>query len=790
MNNIYCGFSKSVRVFFLRILIVIPLLLAGAESKAQLIITSLTAQEIVTKLLGCNSVASNIVMTCYGSASGYFTALNTNLGLDSGIIFTSGLANNAIGPNNSCCQGLDNGNPGNALLQSLCGQNTFNACVLDFDVVLNVDTLRFNYVFGSDEYAEYVGSSFNDVFALWISGPGIIGNQNMAILPGTPYPVTISNVNCQGNSPYYICNDPANYLCSAAYTCPTNQSQTTLQYDGFTTVLEAKQEVQPGQTYHLEFAIADAGDGIFDSGVFIDAGFLETYHLSIISDSINFINPVDSALTVVEGCTPGILHFNLTESHTDTLKVPIIIGGTATNGTDYTQIIDTIYFYPYDTVESIIIGANQDGILEGTETVVIYAVDPCSGLATDSIVVKIIDDFPFSVSNDTTICENGTANLSASFSPYYSYSWMPSNIVACPTCDTTTGSPNNTTLFVVGVGLGTCINYDSILVTVDIITPDAGLDQILCHGDTTQIFANGGTAYTWTPATGLSDPSIAAPFAFPDTTTDYIVEATGTYAACHDYDTVRIDVVPNLVGFAGNDTIVCPGFTANLWAAGGDSYSWSPAIYLDDSTLQNPTVIPFTPTTYQVVITNIYNCVDTVEVFVDVFPDPVITISQPYTIYIGETAQLFAHGGVGSSYQWTPITFLSDPNSYNPVCTPETDITYVVKIITEGGCMYYDTTSVKVIYQTLLTLPNAFTPNHDGVNDVFSYIVRGPFNLEAFNIFDRWGNTVFASSVLMEGWDGRLKGKDGEMGAYVYTIVGKDGNGREVNKKGAFLLVR
>jgi gliding motility-associated-like protein len=115
---------------------------------------------------------------------------------------------------------------------------------------------------------------------------------------------------------------------------------------------------------------------------------------------------------------------------------------------------------------------------------------------------------------------------------------------------------------------------------------------------------------------------------------------------------------------------------------------------------------------------------------------------------------------------------------------------YVVKIITAGGCIYFDTTSVTIIYTTLLTFPNAFTPNHDGVNDVFSYIVRGPFDLDAFKIFDRWGNMVFSSSVLMEGWDGKLTGKDEEMGAYVYMLTRKDGNGKVINKKGSFLLVR
>jgi hypothetical protein len=150
-------------------------------------------------------------------------------------------------------------------------------------------------------------------------------------------------------------------------------------------VLEAKHVVQPGQTYHLELAISDAGDGIYDSGVFVEANFLETYHLTILSDSLNFINPFDSALTIVEGCTPGVLHFNLQQQHTDTLFVPIIIGGTATPGADYTSFNDTITFLPFDTTTSILIEQTLMEFPEPTETIVLYIVDPCSGLPTDSI---------------------------------------------------------------------------------------------------------------------------------------------------------------------------------------------------------------------------------------------------------------------------------------------------------------------------------------------------------------------------------------------------------------------
>lgn len=793
MKKLYSSFIKQKQLLTLICSsIMISLFLSPLITNAQLIVTTpVVASDVVSKLLGCNSVASNITLSSCGTAVGYFNGVNTNLGIDSGILFSSGNANFAVGPNNSCCQGTDNGCAGNAALTALCGQPTFNAAILDFDVVLNVDTLRFNYVFGSDEYSEWVGTSFNDVFALWLSGPGIIGSVNLATIPGGSLPVTISNVNCTiGNGNYYVCNDPANFLCNGSYNCPTSQGATTIQYDGLTKVMEAKHVVTPGQTYHLEFAISDAGDGIYDSGIFIEAGFLKQYSLNVLSDSTNFINPFDSALTIVEGCTPGVLHFEINEQHSDTINVPIVIGGSATNGLDYTQLSDTIIFLPFDTTVDVFVSAFADGLTEGNETIIIYNIEPCSGIVTDSFIVNIIDDFPYNVSNDTTICENGNADLIATYSPYYTYDWEPANMVACSTCSSTTGTTDFTTQFTVTVGLGTCTTSKSINVAVDVITPNAGLDQELCHGDTTQIIGTGGTAYQWTPATGLSDPNIANPLAFPQVTTDYILQAQGTYAACFDYDTVRINVVPNLLGFAGDDVTVCPGTAVALWAAGGDYYSWSPSQTLNDTTSASPIATPYVSTTYQVVITNIYNCVDTVTVNIGVFPDPVITLNQSYVIYEGETAQLFAHGGVGSTYKWTPDTYLSNPNIYNPFAAPKEDMGYTVVITTAEGCVFYDTTSVQIIHSTQISFPNAFTPNSDGVNDEFSYIIHGPFDLDGFKIFDRWGNPIFLSTILNEGWNGRIEGKMAEIGTYVYLMEGKDGDGNNVTRKGFFTLLR
>ncbi|MCS6990878.1 MAG: choice-of-anchor L domain-containing protein [Chitinophagales bacterium] len=760
--------------------------------QAQLIInTNVTAQQMVATLLGCSSAASNISMNCAGGASAKFIAVNTNLGIDSGILFTSGQAFNAIGPNNGCCDGTNNLMGGNANLTALCGQPTFDACILEFDVLLNTDTLRFNYVFGSDEYSEWVGTIFNDVFALWISGPGIVGQKNMAIVPNTNFPVTISNVNCTiGFGAYYVCNEPANTICPPTYNCPTSQAATTIEYDGLTKVLEAKYPVVPGQTYHLTFAIADAGDGIYDSGVFVEADFLEQYDIDILSDTFNFINPFNGELTAVEGCKQGVFNFDLNTFHTDTLYIPIVIGGTATNGVDYQTINDTLVFLPYDTLCKIFIGAYDDGIAEGTETIILYTIDPCSGLPVDSMIMYIIDEFPFEVDGDTTICEQGTAQLNVTYSPFYTYQWEPAAYTDCPTCPDPTVNPPTTTVFTVSVGLDNCVDQKTVTVNVDVITPDAGVDQQICWGDTTQLLATGGTAYSWTPTSSLNNPNVANPLAFPTATTDYIVTVQGTYAPCFDKDTVRITVVPHAVAEAGVDTAVCSGAPVQLWATGGVTYQWSPSDFLNATDVPDPISIPLATTVYEVLVTNQYGCQDSVEVTVEVFPDPVITVNQPYEIYLGEEAQLFAHCGVGSTYEWDPPTFLSDHRIYNPVSRPTHDITYTVRITTADGCVYHGSTSVKIIHDLLLLMPSAFTPNGDGINDEFNIIYRGKLHLDGFSVFDRWGNNLFFTSDPDEGWNGTIDGKPAEIGTYVYVVEARDGNGNNVLRKGSFTLLR
>jgi gliding motility-associated-like protein len=237
--------------------------------------TNTVAYYVQNTLLGTGVTVSNITING-GPANvsnpqiGEFNAVNTTpfLGIDSGLVLASGDIAVAVGPNNIGSASLGGGNigVGDADLDLLegTGSGTNDAVVLEFDFIPTGDTLRFDFVFGSEEYPEFVNGGFNDAFGFFLSGPGITGPYtnsaiNIALVPGTSVPVTIDNVNAGSNSSYYVDNT-------------MNTGPQSIQFDGYTTPITAIGLVQCGIQYHIKIAIADVGDAAWDSGVFIEGG--------------------------------------------------------------------------------------------------------------------------------------------------------------------------------------------------------------------------------------------------------------------------------------------------------------------------------------------------------------------------------------------------------------------------------------------------------------------------------------------------------------------------------------
>lgn len=780
-NFVHMSFKKFPGFLIFFVSAVIP-------ASAQLVVTPGTsAVQLAQSLVGSGVSVSNVVLTCPNNAWGYFNGINSNVGIDSGIVLTSGTINNMVGPNSSGGITGDNNAPGDADLQSLVIFNTFDACVLEFDVTVTGDTLKFDYVFGSDEYTEWVNSSFNDVFAFFISGPGISGKKNIALVPNTNNPVAINTVNCLNGSQYYICNEPANSLCPPSYQCNAPGKGATVEYDGFTKKLTALAVVQPCETYHLKLAVADVSDEILDSGVWIRAGSLSSTSTNVQSNA-PYVDPGSNNLGIVEGCFSGTFDFNLSAVATDTVVIYFQVGGTATGGTDYNSLPDSVMILPGQQSTSLTVTAFGDGNTEGFETVILYLYLACSNEPYDSAVMYIFDEFDVVAWPDTTICLGQSVTLHASGAG--TFQWLPVTGLDCPTCPTTLATPLGNTNYVVSVTLGNCTATDTATVIVDQPIPVyAGPDVEICHGQSVQLQAQNANVYSWSPADSLSCTDCPNPVANPTTTTTYTV--TGVNVCFTTTDEVTVTVHPNPVAVAVNDMLVCPGDTFLLFASGGVQYSWSPASSCLSPLSESTLAVANYTTTFTVLVTNQYGCTDDEDVVVTVYDIPDITVSNDTTIYLGNSVDLFANGGV--SCWWVPAQYLSDPFSCNPVCeNPQDSMVYYVIITTPEGCKVRDTVRVNVRWDALVLIPSAFSPNGDSRNDLLRPLIKGVFYLDYFRIFNRWGEQVYEMKSYdpAHGWDGRLGGQPQPVGVYVYVLSGRDHSGNVIQRSGNVTLVR
>ena len=242
------------------------LLLVGSSIvlPAQLIVSPINGTGNLASLLaGAGLTISNVHVNCDTAAIANFDGTGCNVGISAGIVLSTGNFQDLHGPNTSSGSGSFLSQAGDLDLDTLVGGITYDACVLEFDCMPSGDTILFNFVFGSEEYLEFVMSAMNDGFAIWLTGPGYPLPTNVAFLTGTNIPVTVNNVNTTYNPSFYYDNTVGPNVAT---------DSTVIQFDGFTTNLTSVVPVMMGGNYHFKIAVADAGDGVFDSGVFLQAG--------------------------------------------------------------------------------------------------------------------------------------------------------------------------------------------------------------------------------------------------------------------------------------------------------------------------------------------------------------------------------------------------------------------------------------------------------------------------------------------------------------------------------------
>ncbi len=547
-----------------------------------------TPQELVQDVLisGCLQ-AENVAYTGDPISIGYFTGDIGSSGFDEGIVMCSGDASEAAGPDDATSEGSSTSGGSDPDLEALIPGFTVNdAAVLEFDFIPASDTLKFEYIFGSEEFPEFANSSFNDAFGFFLSGPGINGPYsnnaiNIALLPNGQ-PVTIDNVFNSGI--YYVGSTSGSGGEGLAYN-------NDIEYDGATIPLIAEAQVQMCETYHIKLAIGDAGDSSYDSGVFFKAGSFTSGMVYTVSS----FNPWYSTDEMYEGCQTLVI-FNRTDTADidDQILIPLNVTGDADLYDDYSEIPDTAVIPPNVMADTLVIEAFTDGIADGGEEIILSYEDGCPCDSEENqLIITILDELEpvYDIDNSGPICLGDTGTLifdlddTSIDTTLIDWEW----IVDGTTGYTTEVSPTTTTTYQLAVNYP-CFN-DTIETTLEVVPPpDVNLGPDYTNaGNTADLGANpaGSNTGYWTvisgPGNAAIDDSTAA-------NTSVTVDSLGTYEFvwteislppdCLDSDTVAVEFfhVPT-PDFEINPVECCYGDTIVVTYT-GNGYDW--AVYTWD----------------------------------------------------------------------------------------------------------------------------------------------------------------------------------------------------------------
>ncbi len=328
------------------------------------------------------------------------------------------------------------------------------------------------------------------------------------------------------------------------------------------------------------------------------------------------------------------------------------------------------------------------------------------------------------------------------------------------------------------IGLARCrISSNVLTINIDAIpVPMAASSSPACVDAPLTLTAKNGDFYAWTGPNSFTaaqaKPVISA--ASLASAGKYYVLVT-TKGGCSKTDSTMVIVSAAPPAFAGNDTSICEGKQALLHASGGIVYRWQSAAGLSDTTVYNPVATPSVTTTYTVTVTNAFLCRAKDSVTIRVLKSPLANAGVDQKIMEGETAQLKGiAGGDVASFSWTPIQFIDNSNIVAPVVQPPRDITYTFHVLSGNGCgEATDDIFVRVLNK--IAVPNAFSPNGDGINDVWNISMLITYPESETNVFNRYGQLVFHARGYTKPWDGRYNGSPVPVGTYYYTIDRKNG---------------
>lgn len=666
------------------------------------------AQALVNNLVGVGVTTNNPQIVAAPNSVGTFTATNSNIGLSSGVILTTGLAPTTagfFGVNQGCpvVPGLSFPQTSGAFastshdffpvnvpeLQTLFPQNQqfFDRASLTFQFVPQSTPVTFRYVFASEEWPEWVNTAFNDVFGFFISGPGIVGEQNIAVLPSTNTPITATTMN--------------------ASAIVNNQNPATCAYNAFTPVFTATANVIPCSTYTIKLIIADVGDSSFDSAVFLEEGSFGSAPFIVETSSL-----ANDDITY-EGCAPATITFSRPNATNQPLIINYTIGGTATMGVDYQTIPTSVTIPAGQTSTSIQIVGIEDNFPELTETIILTYSTGCNTFETITIFLMDKPPVTATVADAPSICNgSGPVALSATGGgglPPLTYSWSGG---AGNTANVNV-NPNTTTIYTVTVTdfCGTTATASTIVNVAPIPSPPVLTNNgPLCEGAPLTFSASNvanGT-FNWTGPNNFQSTNQNPLIPSATTTNAGTYSATVTVDGCTSAPAntnVVINAAPAPPAL-GSNAPICAGSSLNLTATGpaGGTYNWTGPDGFN-SALQNPTINNISTNQagqFSATVT-LNGCTSqsaTISPVVNPIPaSPTASSNSP--VCGANTLSLSASNVAGGSFGWTgPNGFTS--NVQNPIVgnmSQDLEGDYAVTV-TVNGCTSQPSVTTAILAST------------------------------------------------------------------------------------------
>jgi gliding motility-associated-like protein len=412
----------------------------------------------------------------------------------------------------------------------------------------------------------------------------------------------------------------------------------------------------------------------------------------------------------------------------------------------------------------------------------------CSKSISQTVSIKTQPDF--SVNHDTLICSIDTLQLTAIGKG--SVSWTPEYNINNVHSFTPLVSPKVPTTYYATLNESRgCIATDSIFVNViNKVSLNLKPDTTICLTDTAVLKPeSNGLHYLWTSAgTTINDTAKNIQVVPAENTIYHLVSSIGK---CNTAGNILVKAVPYPKANAGNDTTVCFPATLPLHASGGSIYTWTPGTFLNNSKIANPVSSPQQSIEYTVQVNDVLGCPKPAFASIKVTIEKLVADAGPRdtSIVVGQPLQLSGSGG--QFYFWTPSEELNNTNIANPVALLSDNEQFILKVQSLAGCTAQDTINVTVYkIKPDLYVPDAFTPNADGKNDIFRPIAVGMKSLDFFRVYNRLGQLIFSSNVFNQGWDGTFNGKPQDPGVFVWIAQGTDYLGKRIFRKGSVTLLR